>query len=115
MTRFVLTVAFGLTLAIALLLTVGACRGPSQTEPTPTSQAPTRLLGSDPDYYGVAPLEESIAKADVIARVELRSVTTVAEQREGQTTDYVAALDYRFRVLEYLRGSGGNELVAVVT
>ena len=114
MTRFVLTVAFGLTLAIALLLTVAACRESSQTEPTPTPQAPTRLLGSGPDYYGVAPLEETIAWADIIARVELLSVTAVAEQRAGQTTDYIAALDYRFRVLEYLRGSGGNELVAVV-
>ena len=113
MTRFVLTVAFGLTLAIALLLTVGACRESSQTEPTPTSQAPTRLLGSGPEYYGVASLDETIAKADVIARVRLLSVTAVAEQKTGET-DYIAALDYRFRVLEYLRGSGGNELVAVV-
>ena len=79
-----------------------------------TEQAPTYMTGTDTGYFGVASLEETIAKADVIARVELRSVTAVAEQREGQTTDYVAALDYRFRVLEYLRGSGGNELVAVV-
>ena len=114
MTRFVLTVAFGLTLAIALLLTVGACAESSQTEPTPAPQAPIRMLGSGPDYYGVAPLEETIAWADVIARVELLSVTAVAEQRAGQTTDYIAALDYRFRVLEYLRGSGGNEIVGVV-
>ena len=112
MTRFVLRVAFGLTLAIVLLLTVGACAESSQTEPTPTPQVPTRMLGSGPDYYGVAPVEETIAWADVIARVELLSVTAVAEQQTGQT-DYVAALDYRFRVLEYLRGSGGSELVAV--
>ena len=113
MTRFVLTVTFGLTLAIALLLTVAACAESSQTEPTPAPQAPIRMLGSGPDYYGVASLEEMIAWADVIARVELRSVTAVAEQEVGQT-NYVAALDYRFRVLEYLRGNGGNELVAVV-
>ena len=48
MTRFVLTVAFGLTLAIALLLTVGACAESSQTEPTPAPQAPIRMLGSGP-------------------------------------------------------------------
>ena len=75
-------------------------------------QAPTGGLGSSPDYFGPAPLEETIAGADVIARVQLRSVSAVAEQKAGQT-DYIAALDYRFRVLEYLRGSGGNELVAV--
>ncbi len=70
------------------------------------------MLGSGSDYYGVAPVEETIAWADVIARVELLSVTAVAEQQTGET-DYVAALDYRFRVLEYLRGSGSSELVAV--
>ncbi len=85
----------------------------SQTEQAPTEEAPTRMLGSGSDYYGVAPVEESIAKADVIARVQLLSVTAVAEQMTGET-DYIAALDYRFRVLEYLRGSGGSELVAVV-
>ena len=79
-----------------------------------TEQAPTYMTGTDTGYFGVASLEETIAKADVIARVELRSVTTVAEQKAGET-DYIAALNYRFRVLEYLRGSGGNELVAVVT
>ena len=78
-----------------------------------TEQAPTGGLGSPPDYYGVASVEESIARADVIVRVELLSVTAVAEQKAGET-DYIAALDYRFRVLEYLRGSGGTELVAVV-
>ena len=92
-------------LALAGLIVFAGCN--SQTE-----QAPLGGLGSPPEYYGVAPVEESIAKADVIARVELLSVTAVAEQMTGDT-DYVAALDYRFRVLEYLRGSGGSELVAV--
>ena len=86
----------------------------ARTEEALTEQAPTGVFGSSPlYYYGVAPLEETIAKADVIARVQLRSVSAVAEQMTGQT-DYIAALDYRFRVLEYLRGSGGSELVAVV-
>ena len=96
--------------ALAGLIVFAACN--SQTEQAPTQQPPIGGLGSPPEYYGVAPVEESIAKADVIARVELLSVTAVAEQMTGDT-DYVAALDYRFRVLEYLRGSGGSELVAV--
>ena len=98
-------------LALAGLIVFTGCN--SQTEQPPTQQAPTGLFGSAPDYYGVAPIEETIAWADVIARVQLLSVTAVADQKTGQTTDYIAALDYRFRVLEYLRGSGGSELVAV--
>ena len=99
-------------LALAGLIVFAGCN--SQTEQAPTQQAPISGSGSTHFYWGVASLEETIAHADVIARVELRSVTAVAEQKTGQTTDYIAALDYRFRVLEYLRGSGGNELVAVV-
>ncbi|MYD35399.1 MAG: hypothetical protein F4X20_00005 [Dehalococcoidia bacterium] len=99
-----------LGVAVAGLIIFAGCN--AQTEPTPVQQAPTLMSGSGPNYYGVAPLEETIAWADVIARVQLLSVAAVAEQETGQT-DYVAALDYRFRVLEYLRGSGGNELVAV--
>ena len=99
-------------LALAGLIVFAGCN--SQTEQAPTQQAPIGGFGSTHFYWGVASLEETIAHADVIARVELRSVTAVAEQKTGQTTDYIAALDYRFRVLEYLRGSGGNELVAVV-
>ena len=98
-------------LALAGLIVFAGCN--SQTEQPPTQQAPIGGFGSTHFYWGVASLEETIANADVIARVELRSVTAVAEQKTGQTTDYIAALDYRFRVLEYLRGSGGSELVAV--
>ncbi len=107
MTRFVLPV----TLALAGFIFFAGCN--AKTEDAPTEQTPTGTFGSTPFYYGVAPLEETIAWADIIARVQLLSVTAVAEQETGQT-DYIAALDYRFRVLEYLRGSGGNELVAVV-
>ena len=77
-------------------------------------QVPTGGSGAPPEYYGLAPLEETIARADVIARVQLRSVTAAAEPFDGQP-GYIAALEFRFRVLEYLRGSGANELVAVVT
>ena len=100
-----------LLLPLAGLIAFAGCN--ARMEEAPTEQAPSRTFGSTPLYYGVAPLEETIAWADVIARVELSSVTAVAEQEAGQT-DYIAALDYRFRVLEYLRGSGGNEIVAVV-
>ena len=74
---------------------------------------PSGGLGSGPDYYGPATLEERIAGADAIVRARLLSVSAVSEQLAGQT-DYIAALDYRFRVLEYLRGSGASELVGVV-
>ena len=69
-------------------------------------------LGGGNLYRGPATLEERIAGADVIARVRLRSVSSVSEQLAGHT-GYYAALEHRFTVLEYLKGSGGGELVAV--
>ncbi len=69
-------------------------------------------LGGGNLYRGPATLEERIAGADVIARVRLRSVSPVSEQLAGHT-GYYAALEHRFTVLEYLKGSGGGELVAV--
>ena len=69
-------------------------------------------LGSGDPYHGPATLEERIAGADVIARVRLLSVSPVSEQL-AEHTGYYAALEHRFTVLEYLKGSGGGELVAV--
>ena len=69
-------------------------------------------LGGGDEYLGPATLEERIAGADVIARVRLSSVSGVAEPSTGET-GYYATLEYRFNVLEYLKGSGGGELVAV--
>ena len=72
MTRFVLRVAFGLTLAIALLLTVGACAESSQTlnrPPTSASANSQRTLARrhHAAYYGVRRRwSETIAWADVI-------------------------------------------------
>ena len=78
------------------------------------SESPTiGGLGSRPEYYGPTTLEERIAEADVIVRARLVSVSAVSERRTGRSGHY-AALDYRFQVLEYLKGSGGGELVGVV-
>ena len=73
------------------------------------------------EYFGPWTMEERIVLADVIARVKLRSVAQVVERddsydpygnREG--TYCVGALEFTFDVLEYLKGSGGSKLKAVV-
>ncbi len=92
-----------LALAVAALTFTAGCNSVAE-------RAPTGGLGAPPLYHGPATLEETIARSDVIVRARLLSVTAVAERNHG---DIIAALDHRFQVLEYLRGSGGNELVAV--
>ena len=106
-------------LAFVLALTVSCAGSSSGTGPDAETAPPAGagLLGSGPFYAGPASLEERIAGADVIARVRLRSVSSGAELREltkDGALKHLAALEHRFDVLEYLKGSGGGELLAVV-
>ncbi len=106
-------------LALVLALTVSCAGSSSGTGPAAETAPPAGagLLGSGPFYAGPASLEERIAGADVIARVRLRSVSSGAELREltrGGPLKHLAALEHRFDVLEYLKGSGDGELLAVV-
>ena len=73
------------------------------------------LSGSPEPHYGPASLEERIVGSDTIARVRLRSVSQTVEFHDytvGETA-YARALEFNFDVLEYMKGSGGNKLVAV--
>ena len=63
-------------------------------------------------------LRERIAGAEVVTRVEYQSVRQVVEaidalRRNNDNTVYVNALEYRFRVVEYLKGSGSTEIVGI--
>ncbi len=61
-------------------------------------------------------LRQRIAGAEVIAKVDLQSVKQVIEAVPSPytgNTAYVAALEYSFRVLEYLEGSGATEIVGI--
>ncbi len=63
-------------------------------------------------------LNERVFDAAVIARASLISTNATAENigtdSNGATT-YRGMLEFKFRVLEYLKGTGGDELVVLVT
>ncbi len=63
-------------------------------------------------YFGVESIEEIILRSDTIARVELLSKSTSVEQ--AASTAWVPKLEFRFRVVEYLKGSGPKEITAFV-
>ena len=69
-----------------------------------------------PDFPETS-LEERIVRSDAIARVTLVSAAQVVEEISGWPnqgdTSYANALEFRFKVLEHLKGSGGSELVAI--
>ena len=71
--------------------------------------------GSGEHDFGPSLLEERIVGADIIARVKLKSVSQVVEFHDysvGETA-YAVALEFKFKALEYLKGSGGGEIEAV--
>ena len=62
-------------------------------------------------------LEESILLADTVAWVELISVTQTVKTwtySYSLDTPYLPAFEFRFKVLEYLMGSGSNEITVLV-
>ena len=61
--------------------------------------------------YGTTTLEERIVNSDIIVRAEFVSAKAGSRfTRDG----HASVMRYRFRVLEYLAGSGGKEVDAVI-
>ena len=99
MTRFVLTVAFGLTLAIALLLTVGACAESESVVPPNVTVSPTAVPPT-PTIHAHTVAVRGAATASVAARIYYSDVVVRA------TLLSTSGGSLRFRAIEYLKGSG---------
>ena len=86
-----------------------------ESTPTPDNTRRTTGLSLAHLYYdGVASKEEVILGSDTIARVELLGVSTsTAAYHVWWLSGWSGNLEFRFRVLEYLKGSGPTEIVAV--
>ena len=81
--------------------------------PVVSKSAPS-VAPSSPNYLAPSSLESRILASPVIARVRLDSATSTVEY--GTTyrgMKYIALLEFSFSVLEYLKGSGANEIVGV--
>ena len=95
--------------------------GPSVVAETPTVATKTPigaaapLSAAPPFYRGPTSLEERIFASPVIARVRLDSTTSAVESATAfdGSTKYIALLEFSFSVLEYLKGSGADDIVAV--
>ena len=65
------------------------------------------------EAFGLQSLGENITEADVIARVTLDTVSKTVEGVRTPT-EYVSAMAFTFDVEEYLKGTGGDQLTAMV-
>ena len=99
---------------LALLLGLTACAG---GDPATSHQAAPRELLDIVFPLGATSLKERIARSDVVAKVRLQSVAAGKVRWDADWDEWpgrhVGTMEYRFRVLEYLKGSGGNEITAV--
>ena len=127
------TVICVLLTLIPLIVGCGLFDGGQKSETRAPSQVPSAVAPPAPPPgatwvpsppRGATSLEERIANANVIGRMRLISVTPTVnavryvEQWFGpgyrtNQTAYATTLEFRFQVLEYLKGMGQNEVVAV--
>ena len=129
---------------ITLFVLVVACSKPSADQPvqvvtpTPTVAGPVEVVrdmpvqvaeevprvtttytGAPSPNFGEKSLDDRIFEAAAVARVTLRSVTSgvttfYANEKDTTETTYVGHIDFNFNVVEYLKGSGSNQIVGVV-
>ena len=76
---------------------------------------PASIQGGYDEFSGRLTLEERILGSEAIVRARLRSVDDVVNYVVRPEGDgYAKSLEFTFQVLEYLKGSGGGEIVGVV-
>ncbi len=102
--------------AVAAPATVAPEPPPAMPSPSPVgSGTPLSTVPQVPiGFTGPSSLEQRILASPLIARVRLNSATSTVES--GPTyrgLKYLALLEFRLSVLEYLKGSGASDIVAV--
>ena len=98
----------------ALLVPTPTSSRPIDSAPSGPTQAPTAQSLPTPTLFnGERSLKERIANSDIIVRASVTSVTGAVDVA-GNPDIFVVYIDYRLNVHEYLRGSGPNDLIAVV-
>ncbi len=119
----------GLVLVAFALFLPLACSSPQPwvqlSQEDQEEESRTFTLAAGPSYNGPASLEERIAGAEVIVRATLSSVTSSITRWDPEYPEvfgivvskditYLGTLEYTFAVSEYLKGTGDDEIVAVV-
>ena len=103
-----------------LLLVCSILYGCGQKEPPTVNDeripGPVMVSTDLVPYVGLSGKEQQILRADTIVRGELwgMSTTTADWQEHNGSWKHGPILEFRFRVLEYLKGSGPDEIYAVV-
>ena len=111
--------AIGAVAMICVMMLYAGCGpepGPAALQPTDEAQEASPSFGGDIKFGSTISLEERILEAEAIARVRFISAKQVVEfvRLKRSTHVYAGSLEFTFEVLEYLKGSGGTNVKAVV-
>ena len=88
--------------------------GVASLEPTESGTAQNTMTHAPAPDFGPSSLEERVLDSTVIARVRLDAVSSTVEYGiTNYDARYIPTLEFRFTVLEYLKGRGANDIVAV--
>ena len=113
----------GVALVVVVLLAIGCGSADTEVETTQGSGKSSELGGMSGGvpYTGGSSMEETIANAEAVARVRFRSARQTIEEirfdfrnSDRYITYYANSIEITFEVLEYLSGSGGDEIKAVL-
>ena len=113
----------GVALVVVVLLAIGCGSADTEVETTQGSgnSSASGAMSSGVSYTGESSMEEVIAYAEAVARVRFRSARQTIEEirfdfrnSDRYLTYYANSIEITFEVLEYLRGSGGDEIKAVL-
>ena len=90
----------------------------STSSGTPQPEPPVSVESSAPQRYeGPTSTDEMIVLADTIVRARLSTTTAAVESIDPALRvydyKYRTVLEFRFQILEYLKGSGASEIVAL--
>ena len=108
-----------LLLATNIILWAGCSQVLWDTDPQIDLEEPYLSDVGSPEDLGGRSTEEMVLASSAIARVELLGMSTttvaVAHETDVNRTLWAAALEFRFRVLEYLKSPGASEIAVLVT
>ena len=108
-TYAIAVIAFSLAAAFLGCGLLGDGQIPAKGEAEPQVRKVARV-----GYDGATSLEERVFWSSVIARVRLSSVSSSVESGpSARGTKHMALLEFSFTVVEYLKGSGPSNFVAV--
>ena len=111
--RVLLIGPLGVVGAVGVLVLVAVVSG--FTEDFSMASQMRNFLGETALRSGLISLEETILGSDVIAVVEIESVTRGVEKHTlGVRSGYSKTLDFNFKVDEYLKGTGKDRIIGTV-